>query len=126
MNELFHHGLGEKHDEVIKDIKRYLHKKSSEIVMAGSNVILDWGFWSKEERDWVSEYYKKQTMLYEWHYIDISISEFNQNIKSRNDAVLAGETTDCFVDDGLLDKLDSLFETPKKEEIDVWYVNKRN
>lgn len=123
--ELFHHELGEKHDEVSKDIQRYLHKKASEIVLAGSNVILDWGFWSREEREQVSEYYKKQHIFSEWHYIDISIDEWYQNINSRNKAVLAGETTDYFVDDGLIEKLNSLFETPKKEEADVWHVNHR-
>lgn len=124
-NELFHHELGENHDEVIKDIKRYLHRKASEIVLSGSNVLLDWGFWSREEREQVSEYYKKQSIFYEWHYIDISIDEWHQNINSRNEAVLVGETTDYFVDGGLIEKLSSLFETPKKEEIDVWYVNQR-
>jgi predicted kinase len=124
-SELFHHRLGEKHDEVAKDIKRYLHKKASEIVLAGSNVILDWGFWSREEREQVSEYYKKQNIPYEWHYIDISTDEWSKNINSRNEAVSAGETTDYFVDNGLLEKLNSLFEIPKKEKVDIWYVNQR-
>lgn len=124
-SELFHHKLGEKHDEVLKDIKRYLHKKASEIVAAGCNVILDWGFWSRDERKQVCEYYKSKYIHYEWHYIDISADDWNQNIRSRNEAVLAGETTDYFVDDGLLEKLNSLFEVPMKEEVDVWYVNQR-
>lgn len=124
-SELFHHEFEKRHDEIGENIKRYLHKKASEIVMAGSNVILDGGFWSREEREQVSEYYKKQHILYEWHYIDISTNEWHQNINSRNKAVLAGETTDYFVDDGLLEKLNSLFETPKKEEVDVWHVNQR-
>jgi predicted kinase len=122
---LFHHESREKHDEVVKDIKKYLHKKASEIVLTGSNVILDWGFWSREEREKVTEYYKKQSILYEWHYIDISTVEWHQNINSRNEAVLAGKSTDYFIDDGLLEKLNSLFETPKKEDIDVWYFNQR-
>ena len=124
-SEIFHHELKEKHDEVSKDIKKYLHKKASEVVLAGSNVVLDWGFWSREERKQVSEYYKKKSILYEWHYIEISTLEWHQNINSRNEAVFAGKTTDYYIDDGLLEKLNSLFETPKKEEVDVWYVNQR-
>lgn len=114
------------HDEVLNDIKRYLHKKSIEIVMAGSNVILDWGFWSRKERKKVSEYYKNKDILFEWNYIDISTKDWIQNIRSRNEAVIAGETTDYYVDDSLLNKLNSLFEIPIKEEIDVWLVNHRN
>ncbi|MDF2986638.1 MAG: hypothetical protein K0R50_2148 [Eubacterium sp.] len=120
---LFHNELREMHDKVVKDIKKYLHKKASEIVLAGSNVILDWGFWSRAEREEVSEYYKKQSLLYEWHYIDISTDKWHQNIHSRNEAVLAGKTTDYFVDEGLLEKMNSSFETPKKEDVDVWYIN---
>ena len=124
-NDIFHHGLGEKYDEVSKDIKRYLHKKASEIIIAGSNVILDWGFWSKKEREMVSEYYKKQSISYELHYVDISMDEWYENIKSRNEAVVAGQTSDYYVDDGLLKKLYSNFEAPIKEEVDVWHVNQR-
>ena len=124
-SKLFHHEFGEKHDEVLKDIKRYLHRKASEIVLAGSDVILDWGFWSREEREQATMYYKNQHIRYELHYIDVSIDEWYQNINSRNEAVLAGVTTDYFVDDGLLEKLNYMFETPNKESVDVWFVNHR-
>ena len=46
---IFHHSLGERYDEIADDIKKYLHKKTTEIVSTGSSVILDWGFWGKAE-----------------------------------------------------------------------------
>ena len=123
--ELFHHQLGEKYDEVIKDIKKYLHKKASEIVRAGCNVILAWGFWTSEERQRVAEYYQRQSIAYEWHYVEIAKDDWHQNIKARNEAVLAGKTTDYFVDESLLAKMEGRFESPNREEVDVWYLNKR-
>ena len=45
------HG-GDKHDEYVERTQNYLFKKSLELVEAGINVILDWGFWLKEERDY--------------------------------------------------------------------------
>ena len=49
-NDLFHHKFGTRHDEISADIKAYLRKKAADIARAGCNVILDWGFWSREER----------------------------------------------------------------------------
>jgi len=60
-NDLFHHDLGDRRDAISADIKAYLHKKAVDIVRAGCNVILDWGFWSREERADVSAYYKMPT-----------------------------------------------------------------
>ena len=47
---LFDEDLGEKHDETVSRIQRYLRKKAIELVSVGCNVILDWGFWSAESR----------------------------------------------------------------------------
>ena len=46
-NDLFHHDLGDRRDAISADIKAYLHKKAVDIARAGCNVILDWGFWTK-------------------------------------------------------------------------------
>lgn len=43
---IFDKQLGENHDEVLLNIKRYLLNKSVHIIKAGCDVILDWGFWS--------------------------------------------------------------------------------
>ena len=96
-----------------------------EIARAGCNVILDWGFWSREERTAVSAYYKNADIDFEWHYIDISDADWAKNMEARNAAVAASETTDYAVDSGLLQKVLTLFETPIPDEIDVWFTNRR-
>lgn len=122
---IFPYPLGETHDEVVARIKQYLFNKSLDIIKTGVNVIVEFGFWSKIERNNVSEFYRKQNVLTEWHYIDISDTDWKRNIQDRNDLVLSGKSTDFFVDEGLLQKLDSLFVVPAKDEIDCWYVNSR-
>ncbi len=124
-SRIFHNSLGKNHDAVIADIKIYLRNKAADIVSAGSNVMLDWGFWNKSEREEISKYYKLNDIAYEWHYIDISDANWKLNIAARNKAVKAHETTDYYVDEGLLKKLESMFEMPDKNEIDVWFVNNR-
>lgn len=121
---VFHHSLGENHDVVMARVQNFLHKKAIDILSVGSNVVLDWGFWSKANRDEVSKFYRSNNIPLEWHYIDVSEEQWKRNIESRNKDVNAGETTDYYVDQGLLNKLNSIFEKPDEREMNVWFVNK--
>ncbi|MBO5253686.1 MAG: ATP-binding protein [Clostridia bacterium] len=124
-SELFDNNLGDKHDAMMVRVHRYLHKKAAEIALSGCPVILEWGFWRKADREYAKKYYVNQDIPVELHYIDISDAAWQKNIDARNRAVALGETTDYALDEGLLHKLLSLFEEPTREEVDVWYVNKR-
>ena len=50
-NDLFDNNLGDSHDEMSERIWAYFYKKSAELVGIGCNVILDWGFWKRADRD---------------------------------------------------------------------------
>ena len=115
--------LGEKHDEITERIQAYLFAKSVEIIRAGTNVLLDWGFWTKAKRQDARAFYESCGIACEFHYIDVSDAVWHRNIAIRNQAVLDGKTDAYYVDEGLMLKLQSLFEVPQEAEIDVWYVN---
>lgn len=115
--------LGEKHDEITERVQAYLFQKSLDIIHAGSNVLLDWGFWTKTRRGVARAFYESRGIACEFHYIDVPDEVWHRNIEIRNRAVLAGQTSAYFMDEGLRRKLESLFEEPEREEIDVWYVN---
>jgi len=115
--------LGEKHDEITQRVQAYLFEKSLDIVRAGTNVLLDWGFWTRERRAAARVFYEERGVACEFHYIDVPDDVWHRNIEIRNRAVLAGKTDAYHVDDGLMKKLESLFEAPSREEIDVWFVN---
>ncbi len=115
--------LGEKHDEITQRVQVYLFNKSLDILRAGSNVLLDWGFWTKERRQAARDFYESRGVDCEFHYIDVPDEVWRRNIEIRNRAVLAGEAEAYYMDEGLMLKLQSLFEAPEKEEIDVWYIN---
>lgn len=123
-SQIFHHSLGEKHDIVAADIKKYLHKKAIGFISAGCNVVLDWGFWTKAERADVSDYYRSHGIEYEWHYVDVTDDIWKRNIESRNEAVTSGRSDDYYVDDGLLNKVNSLFEIPSPDEKVIRHINK--
>ncbi len=50
LTTVFHQDTGERHEAIVRDIKRYLLDKAVEAVGQGVDVLLDWGFWTREER----------------------------------------------------------------------------
>ena len=125
-NILFDNNLGDKHDEMSKRIWEYLLTKAVDIIKTNTNVILDWGFWVREDRKCISNYFKSKNIKCEWHYIDVEDETWQKNISERNARVLAGKGgSDYYLDEGLMKKLQSKWEEPTKEEISVWIKFKR-
>ena len=111
---------GEKHDDYVASVKQYLFAKSLELVRVGVNVILDWGFWTKAERDRAKALYKSENIPCELHYLDIKDEVWQTRIEKRNRAVMAGETTAYLVDAPLAAKFEARFEPPTPDEVDRW------
>jgi len=111
------------HDDMMARIKSYLYKKTVEIAMHGTNVVLDFGFWSKEERESVSKYFKERNIIFQWHFIEISDVDWKRNIEKRNQLVYTNQINAYFLDQGLISELLSKFEKPSKDEMDVWFIN---
>ena len=125
MLSMFGQHCGDKHDEYAEKTKKYLFHKSLELIESGIDVILDWGFWQKEKRDAVKEFYRSRNIECELHYIDVRDKTWKARLNKRNNAVLIGETDAYFVDENLAAKFESCFEMPDKEEIDVWVKEKQ-
>lgn len=120
MLALFDQNVGEKHDDYVERTEKYLFHKSLDIIEMGVNVILDWGFWTESERNYAKKFYGSRNIDYEFHYIDVSDENWQIRLDKRNREITAGEVDAYYVDDNLAAKFNSIFERPKKEEIDVW------
>lgn len=120
MLALFDQHIGDKHDEYVESLEKYLFDKSVELIEIGVNVILDWGFWTKDERKFAKEFYESRNIECEFHYIDVSDEVWEQRLNKRNNLILEGKTSAYHVDENLAKKFDAIFELPEKEEISVW------
>ena len=120
MLSLFGQDAGEKHDYYVEKTKDYLYAKSIEIVESGINVVLDWGFWTRKEREYAREFYSSRSIDYEFYFLDVDLAEWSRRIQERNQNVLNHESDAYYVDEGLAEKFESIFEIPTKDEIDVW------
>ena len=111
---------GDTLDVYVEKMEQYFFQKSVESVETGINVVLDWGFWTKSERDCAKEFYGSRGIEYEFHNISISDEEWYRRLDKRNNDVLGKKSDAYYVDEGLAEKFKSIFEIPGKEEIDVW------
>lgn len=115
--ELFPEGVGEMHDAYVERAERYLYRKSLEIVRTGTNVILDWGFWTRAEREYAREFYSSHNIASEIHYLEIGTELWHKRINDRNELVRAGKVSAYYVDEGLAEKFSAVFEEPEADEI---------
>jgi len=107
------------HDVLYPIIKVYLMDKAVQIVRAGANVVLDFGFWTRADRDAAKAFFAKTNTPLEWRYVSVTEEEWRRNIASRNEQVRRGESSAYFVDDGLAQKCLDLFEEPAPGELDT-------
>lgn len=116
---LFGRNAGEKHDEYVERAEKYLYEKSLEIIGIGTDVILDWGFWTKAERDGAREFYGSRGIEYEFYYISIGDDEWEKRLAKRNSEVEKNLVNAYYVDEGLAEKFRGIFEKPDVNEPDM-------
>ncbi|MBO6140261.1 MAG: ATP-binding protein [Ruminococcus sp.] len=109
-------------DEYVKKLKEYFFQKTLQTLNNGVNVILDWGFWTREERDFARSFFKDAGAEYEFHFINITDDEWQRRVAKRNEDIFAGKVQDYLVDNGLAEKADALFETAAADEKDVIFT----
>ena len=124
--ELINNEQGEFYNVFSERLKKYLTRKVGEIAKAGANVIFERGLWSHKDRKEIREYYKNNGIECEIHYVCVDETTWQQNIKERNELVLNGQGgSNFYLDEGLMKKLESRWEEPSNDEIDIIYKVKR-
>jgi predicted kinase len=114
---LFENQAGEKLDFYVEKLKEYFFKKSLDIVEAGADVILDWGFWTKKERDYAREFYDSRNISYQFYYMNVGIDEWKKRILKRNQEIKREQLEAYPIDKGLLSKVEKMFEEPDRKEL---------
>lgn len=111
---IFDEHLGSKHDEVVAKCKEYLYNLAIHIAQSGCNVILDMGFWSKNERDTIKTRFNSLNIQTELHYIHVDDKTQLSQIDKRN----SQPNGNCYyIDKAILEKCNSIFEPPTFEEL---------
>ena len=115
MLTLFPEGAGEKHDAFVLRAEKYLLSFSLQLLATGKDVILDWGLWTREQRNRLRTFYRQHGVKTEIHYLRIDREEWERRINARNQL----QKDDAYyVDEGLIRKVEALFEEPSPDEVD--------
>ena len=116
---LFPEGAGEMLDIYVERAEELLYCKALEIVGTGTNVILDWGFWTRAEREYARRFFGENGIHCELHYLNVSDELWRERIAKRNDLIAEGKISAYYVDNGLAEKFAGIFEEPDENEIDL-------
>ena len=81
---LFPEGAGEMHDTYVLRAEQYLLSLSLQILESGVDVILDWGLWTRAQRDRLRAFYTGHGVENEIHYLRLSPEEWERRIRKRN------------------------------------------
>lgn len=106
---LFDEQLGDRHEYVLNKVKKYLIKLSEQIVASGTNVILDWGFWTASERNSIRSYYSELGINTKLYYVKVDDKLWKERIEKRNSL---NDQSSYFVDDNLISLVNDKFEEP--------------
>ena len=120
--ELINNEQGEFYNVFSSRLNKYLTKKVGEIAKAGANVIFERGLWTSKDRKDIRDYYNSIGVSCEIHYVCVDDDTWKKNIDERNQRILDGKgESDFYLDEGLMKKLESLWEEPTSDEYDVIY-----
>lgn len=125
MLKLYDGCLGqEKHAETMQKISEYFYTLVPSLLACDVNVVFDYGYWSRKERDVIRSHFKQANIPYEMCFICVEDEIRNKRLSMRNDGLRAQEKRVYIIEDELLETLDARFEEPQEdEEITIVYNN---
>ena len=102
------------HDASYPVVHAFLRQKALEIAGCGTDVILDWGFWRRSDREAITAEIAAKGLRPLWYYIDTPEAQRRAFIQARNTHKSAGT---FYVDAGLAAKCQAMFEPPAPGEM---------
>lgn len=108
----------EAHVKQAMSITEYFMNLSKQLVSKGISVVLDYGFWTRKEREQVRCLAKELGVDYEIIYISIPEELRKHYVEKRNKKIKSDEKA-YVMDKEKLERLDAFFEEPQEDEYDL-------
>lgn len=113
---LYGHDIGDpEHDARHTKVEALMWDVAQRLLRAGVDVILDFGFWTKSERDAFRRRAHALGAGSTIHYMDVPLEVIWERLAARNQS--AGENAVFYVGREELDEWAGLFEIPTEEEL---------
>lgn len=110
------HALGiDYYDEAARlRLEDRLWRLAQELLALGQNVIMENGFWAREERDEIRLAARALGVTVELHYLEAPVDELWRRLEGRNERATPGAVP---IERSDLDKWAAQFEAPDAEEL---------
>ena len=121
MLELSDSCLGLSHDDTARRCEKYFYKLSEQLIAKNIDVIIDFGYWSRAERNEAKDYFNARAIEIELHYIIVDEQIRLKQLDKRNEMLLLRQKTSVsgrvyIIGEELRNRLDSKFQEPSPEE----------
>lgn len=114
---LFGHDVSDpEHDERHTRVEELMWDIAVKVLKPGVDVILDFGFWTKAERDEFRRKARSFGANCQIHYMDVPDGVIWERLSARNQ--LAGENAIFYVGKEEFEEWSGVFEIPAKEELE--------
>ena len=104
-------------DRLREPVEQLLWKEAQRLLRLGVTVILENGFWPRQERDLYRDTAKKLGVSVELYFLDVPIETLWERVHKRNNTIEDGAIN--ITHDNLVD-WSKLFDAPTKEEGDMY------
>ena len=102
------------HDIRHKIIEEMMLEIAERLLILGTNVILDFGFWGKKERMYLRNKAKEIGVNFKIHFMDVPKEELNKRLDKRNNELPAGTFE---IPKEKMDEYMEIFQRPEREEL---------
>lgn len=102
------------HDERHTKIEEIMWDLAKQMLARDQNIILDFGFWSKEEREYFRNEAKRLNVNFQIHFMNVPIEELRCRIENRNENL--NEAT-FLIEKSRIDEWAKIFTPPTDDEL---------
>ena len=113
-------GLGNEYETYATRAKAYLLQQTEALAAAGVDVVLDWGFWKRAEREQTAKRLAAKGIRVEWKETCVDEETRKAYVQARNRCVENGLIKAYFVDKALFDKALRLYEPMQEDEWKIY------
>jgi predicted kinase len=120
MLSIFDEYMGDDFRQAYDKCTGYLYKLAEELISIGVDVVLDCGFWARQQRKTVRDAFVEKGIATKLCYVKADEATITRRLTKRNEDIDAGLVKAYHVDENMRALFDARFEEPSADEVDEY------
>lgn len=114
---LFDGCLGAAHDATAMKCLRYLFSLAAQLARKGLDVVIDYGFWLRAERDAARDFFTRAKLPFRLLLVDAPEQTRHVRLARRNEGLRQADGRVYLIEGELLTRMEQKFQPPAPEEV---------